>query len=226
MAVELESRQNPTVSTFDTTSRTLASIHSTAIELATTQRLALASRLPLPRLESPRCFDSGVLRSQFPLENTHVQSSSDIRTNPGGQQKWSTPYSCALIVVVVFVVDGCLEPLGKTSTTGAIAGVVQIKQRLCVWNLDQLKNVDTALHFYNTKFSGSYNFPFSTTRTLFGLGDCCRISKRSSKNVTVGTRSSITANLQFVDLLAESNDRGNGGGDRHPRHRMPILKPT
>lgn len=43
-----------------------------------------------------------------------------IRINPADQQTWSTPYSCAL-AVVVFVVMVVASLRAQTATTGAIA---------------------------------------------------------------------------------------------------------
>ena len=122
-----------------------------------------------------------------------------IRTNPGDQQKWSTPYSCALaLVVVVFAVMAVSSLWAQTSTTGDIVGVVTDPTAAVLSGVSvTLKNVDTGSSTSATTNSqGSCNFPFlqpghySVSATAAGFQEIV-------KNVTVALGSSVTANLQL-----------------------------
>jgi|GEM_PF-652443 len=122
-----------------------------------------------------------------------------IRTNPGGQQKWSTPHSCALaVVVVVFAVMAVSSLWAQTSTTGDIVGVVTDPTAAVLSGVSvTLKNVDTGSSTSATTNSqGSYNFPFlqpghyAVSATAAGFQEIV-------KNGTVALGSSVTANLQL-----------------------------
>src|SRR5258708_6672673 len=100
-------------------------------------------------------------------------------TNPGDQQKWSTPYLCAIrVVVVVFVVMAVSSLWAQISTTRRHRRCCYRSNSGCdVW---RLCNVEERRHwklqFHNNQFARIVQFSFSTTWKLFGLGERCRIS--------------------------------------------------
>jgi len=88
MAVELESRQNRQfrLSRHPPLERWLQS-HSTAFRVSNNLSALLWHPGCLAgRLESPECFDSVFYSSQFPLENTQCQSSSDNSDHPAASR--------------------------------------------------------------------------------------------------------------------------------------------
>jgi hypothetical protein len=114
------------------------------------------------------CSTSKFLLGEYAMSGRAVS----IRSNPGGQQKWSNIYSCAItVVVVIFVVAAVSSLLAQTSTTGAIAGVVTDPTAAVV------SGVSVTLNFHKNKLARIIQFFFSATRTLFGVGSCRRISR-------------------------------------------------
>src|ERR1700757_54421 len=85
-----------------------------------------------------------------------------IWSNPGDRKKRSNAYSCATVVVLVFVVAAVSGLWAQTSTTGAIAGVVTDPSAAVVSGVSiTLKNNETGSSTSTTTNSqGSFTFPF------------------------------------------------------------------
>ena len=120
-------------------------------------------------------------------------------SNLGDRKEWSNAYSCATVVVVVFVMAAVSGLWAQTSTTGAIAGIVTDPSAAVVSGVAiTLKNTDTGSSASAiTNAQGSFNFPFlqpgnySVSATAAGF-------QQMVKNVTVALGASVTANLQLA----------------------------
>ena len=119
--------------------------------------------------------------SQFPFgEYAMCSRAVIIRTNGGDQRKWSTPYSCALaVVVVVFVVMTVPNLRAQTATTGDIAGVVADPScSYCVGCVCQVeKRRYRQFHFHHNQLTGIVQFFLCATWTLLSHSLRCRISR-------------------------------------------------